>query len=86
VRHATGKHVVVFIDEVDTHAAGNEWGRAMLALRDEGGASLVVLTATAMREDGDAVICFKTKQTDVEGRKIWKYLPGERRHRHRAGI
>jgi len=77
VRHTTGKRVVVFIDEVDTHAAGNEWGRAMLALRDEGGASLVVLTATAMREDGDAVICFKTKQTGAEGRKVWKYLPGE---------
>lgn len=73
----TGKPLLLIMDECHFGAVGddgNTWGRIVERLRDAG-CHLIVLTATAEREDGEPTIGFRTevvKREPVTVKKIRK--------------
>ncbi len=68
--------VVVIVDETHTNSEKNVWGET-LAILKAAGAHIIVMTATAMREDGEPLFGFETVEIRNEPITITKTRPAQ---------
>lgn len=74
--YVTGLPVATFVDETHTYTKRNRWGDCIFRIRD-GGSYVIVLTATAIREDGDEIIGFRYHEERNEPYQYTTTRPGK---------
>jgi hypothetical protein len=77
VRYRTGLPVIVYIDEAHTGSTRNKWGEVAQKLA-AAGATIVLLTATPYRADGDHIHGFECDL--VEESTVRKYITRDDKH------
>lgn len=78
MQHRTGLPVMIVVDETHTNSIDNEWGNTLLLLK-QAGAHLVVMTATAFREDKLSLVGFEDCLVEISSKpiEIKKVKPGK---------